>query len=1069
MKRQLMLLLLCLMFITGAYAQDKRVTIHRNNAEIVQVMNDIESQTDYLFVYGQEVNVKTRKSVQADNQKVSTVLNNLFAGTNIGYELKGKHIILSKKTATQKGSTAPNQSTTTKDKKKITGKVVDSNGDPIIGASVFLKGTKQGTVTDIDGNFKLSDVSDCTLIIKYIGFRSQEVNAKIGQRVNVVMEEESSNLNEVVVVGYGTQRREELTSSIATVYSANFLQGENNDAASLIRGKVAGLAVVQADANPLSTSQIILRGITTLKADAQPLIIIDGVPGNINDVSPNDIDQIDVLKDGSAAAIYGTRGTNGVIIITTKKVKGEMPPTIDINSYISTQKISRKLDFLSASEYREKVQEGWQGAIDHGSSTDWMDEILQTPFNQTYSASLKGSTQNTSYIATLDYTSNEGLVKRSNVKVLYPRINVTHRMFGNMLKFEAQLNGYHRTYDIPYNNYVYYGGMAYNPTYSVKNEDGTWNQNGSYAELTNPVALLEETKGENKDTKIKMAGRATLMPFEGMSISILGSKEIDNFFGGYYETKQHSSTTMSGYNGYASRTTSRIQQDLLEITAQYTNTFGNHNVNGLLGYSWNGYNYQYAYMDNRDFPTDDYTYNNMSQGKGLQNGTATEASSQNSNRLVGWFARANYNYANRYFLSASIRYEGSSKFGADHKWGSFPAVSASWNIASEKFMRNVKPVSTLKLRVGYGVTGTVPSSPYMSLSRLDLGGWGWYNGEWINQLKPSGNTNLDLRWEKKKELNIGLDFGFLNDRINGSVDFYRRTTDDLIWDYSVPVPPYVSSTITANAGTIRNTGIEVNINALPIRTKGFEWNTNINFSTNINKLVSLSNDEFIAGAYFDTNTLFAPIQQTSHRLEEGEPIGNFYGYKSVGVDDNGHWLIEGEDGSVKPIAEENARDKQVIGNGLPKWYLNFNNNLRYKWFDLSVTMRGAFGFQILNMPEMFFSSPVGINNNVLKSAFKPKYGKVLASGQDLQYVSYYVQDGDYWKIDNVTLGYTPNLNKVNWIKRLRIYVSVSNLATITGYDGIDPEVNVSGLTPGIDDLFRYPAARTYTVGVNLTF
>lgn len=951
----------------------------------------------------------------------------------------------------------------------LTGKVTDKNGDPIIGASVFLKGTKQGTVTDIDGNFKLSNVKEGTLVINYVGFRSQEVSAKSGQVLNVVMEEESSNLNEVVVIGYGTQRREELTSSIATVNSANFLQGENNDAASLIRGKVAGLTVVQADANPLSSSQIILRGITTLKADAQPLIIIDGVPGNLNDVSPNDIDQIDVLKDGSAAAIYGTRGTNGVIIITTKKVKGETPPTIDINAYVSTQQITRKLDLLTPSEYRKKAQEGWAGALDHGGSTNWMDEILHTPFNQTYTANIKGGTMRTSYIASLDYTSNEGLVKRSKVKVLYPRINVTHRMFGNLLKLEGQLSGYHRTYDIPYNSNIYYSAITYNPTYSARNEDGTWNQSGSDSMHSNPLALLNETKGDNKDTKIKMTGRATLMPLEGLSISALGSKEIDNYFGGYYETKLHASTTMSGYNGYATRTTSRVQQDLLEITAQYTNSFGRHNVNGLLGYSWNNYNYQYAFMSNRDFPSDDFTYNNMAQGQGLQNGKASEASSQNSNRLVGWFARANYNYANRYFLSASIRYEGSSKFGADHKWGSFPAVSASWNIAGEKFMQNIKPVSTLKLRAGYGVTGTVPSSPYMSLSRLNLGGYGWYEGEWINQLKPSGNTNPDLRWEKKKELNIGLDFGFLNDRINGSVDFYRRTTDDLIWDYSVPVPPYVSSTITANAGTIRNTGVEVNINALPVQTKDFEWTTNVNFSTNSNKLVSLSNDEFIAGAYFDTNQLVAPIQQTSHRLEEGEPIGNFYGYKSVGVDDNGHWLIEGEDGSMKPIAEQNARDKQVIGNGLPKWYLNFNNNLRYKWFDLSVTMRGAFGFQILNEPEMFFGSPIGITGNVLKSAFEPKYGKVLASDQELQYVSYYVQDGDYWKIDNVTLGYTPNLSKINWIKRLRLYVSVSNLATITGYDGIDPEVNVSGLAPGIDTMYRYPAARTYTVGVNLTF
>lgn len=953
---------------------------------------------------------------------------------------------------------------------QITGLVLDKNGDPIIGATVQVKGTKQLVVTDLDGKFVIKNAKASTITISYVGFIKKEVQVQPGKSLNITLEEDAKMLNDVVVVGYGTQRKEELTSSVMSVKSDNFLQGENSDAASLIRGKVAGLTVVQSSGNPLSTSEIMLRGITTLKANAAPLVIIDGVPGELNDISPNDIDQIDVLKDGSAAAIYGTRGTNGVIIITTKRTKGEIKPTITVNSYLSTQKIAKRLDMLSASEYREKVKEGYKGAADFGGNTNWLDEILQTPFNQTYSIDLKGGNSTTSYIASLDYTSNEGLVKKSKVQVLYPRINVVHRMWNDLLKIEAQLNGYHRTYGIPYNQYVYQSALLYNPTYTVKNEDGSWNENGSAPLRYNPVSLLEETKGENKYTKIKMYGKATLTPIAGLNITALGSKEINNFFGGYYETKQQSSNKIDGINGLASRTTTRIQNDLLELTASYNNRFDLHSINALVGYSWNNYNYQYAYMENRDFSTDDYTYNNMGQGAGLASGKATMNSSQNSNRLVGYFARANYNYADRYFLSASIRYEGSSKFGSGHKWGSFPAVSAGWNIANEKFMKDVKLISTMKLRLGYGVTGTVPTSSYMSLSRLDLGGYGYYGGQWIKQLKPSGNSNPDLRWEKKKEMNVGLDYGFLNDRINGSIDFYRRTTSDLIWDYSVPVPPYVSGSITANAGTIRNTGLEVNLNLIPVLTKNFEWNSNINFSTNSNKLISLSNDEFIAGSYFDTNTLVAPIQQSSHRIQEGQPIGNFYGYKSVGVDENGHWLIEGADGKAKPISEQNATDKQVIGNGLPKWYLNFNNTFKYKWFDLSITMRGAFGFQILNEPEMFMGSPVALGNgNVLKSAFEPKYGKVLAEDQELQYVSYYVQDGDYWKIDNLTFGYTPNLKSISWIKNLRIYASISNLATITGYKGIDPEVSVSGLAPGIDSQYRYPSARTYTIGINLTF
>lgn len=607
----------------------------------------------------------------------------------------------------------------------ITGVISDINGDPIIGASVMVKGTSKGAITDLDGRFTIKDVKSATLTVSYVGFLSQEVKAQAGKVVTITLKEDSKMLNDVVVVGYGTQRKEELTSSVASVKAENFAQGENNDAASLIRGKVAGLTVVQSNANPLATSEIMLRGITTLKANSAPLVIIDGVPGNLNDVSPNDIEQIDVLKDGSAAAIYGTRGTNGVIIITTKRVKGEVQPTITVNSYISTQQITKKLDMLTADEYRQKVNEGVAGAVDYKGSTNWLNEILQTPFNQTYSVDLKGGSNKTSYIASLEYTSNEGLVKHSKVEVLYPRINVVHRMWGDKLRLEAQLSGYHRTYGIPYDSNVYKGALLYNPTYSLKNEDGTWNEHGSGPLLSNPVARLEEAKGDNKDTKLKMYGKATLTPISGLSFTAMGSKEINNFFGGYYETKQHPSNTINNLNGFASRTTTRIQNDLLELTAQYTNRFNQHSINALAGYSWNNYNYQYAYMENRDFSTDDYTWNNMGQGAGLTKGTAAMGTTQNSSRLVGYFARVNYNYADRYFLSASVRYEGSSKFGTDHKWGAFPAVSGGWNLVNESFMKQVKPVSTLKLRAGYGVTGTVPGSSYMSLSRLDMGGYGY--------------------------------------------------------------------------------------------------------------------------------------------------------------------------------------------------------------------------------------------------------------------------------------------------------------------------------------------------------
>lgn len=419
-----------------------------------------------------------------------------------------------------------------------------------------------------------------------------------------------------------------------------------------------------------------------------------------------------------------------------------------------------------------------------------------------------------------------------------------------------------------------------------------------------------------------------------------------------------------------------------------------------------------------------------------------------------------------------MRHEGSSKFGKDHKWGNFPAISLAWNMKGEQFLNNIQAISTLKLRAGFGITGTEPGSAYISLNSLNMGGYGYYNGQWTNLLRPGGNPNPDLRWEKKEELNIGLDFGFLNDRISGSIDFYNRETKDLIGSYQVPVPPYYSAWITANAGSMRNTGLEVSLNVVPVQNKNLIWDSGINFSTNKNKLLSLSSDKYFSDSYQNAGNTLAPIQQPTHRMQEGEPIGNFYGYKSIDIDEDGHWIIEGADGNPKPISEQQDSDKKVLGNGLPKFYLNWNNTIRYKQVDLSVTMRGAFGFQILNMAEMHYAAPVSLlgGDNVMEKAFDNVYGKrPLAYDQSLQYVSYFVQDGDYWKIDNVTIGYTPKIGKNKWIKSFRIYGSISNLATITGYSGVDPEVSITGQTPGIDDRYRYPSARTFSLGVNLSF
>ena len=1043
------------------------ISLKMNDVSVKKAMMELQTKSGFSFVYIAG-DLDIRKMVTIDANQLDEAINQILKGQNVSYEIQGKNIVIKR---IQELKVANEQ------KIKISGIVKDVNGAPVVGATVKEKGTSNGTITDIDGIFMLEVQENALLDISYIGFKSQQLKVqKGGKALSVILKEDSELLDEVVVIGYGTQRKGEVASSIATVKSENFLKVPSPDAAQMIRGQVPGLAVITPDANPLSSSQLSLRGITTLGQNTTPLILIDGIPGALNSVSPDEIAQIDVLKDGSAAAIYGTRGTNGVILITTKHVNGEMPTTVDVNAYISIQQIVKKLPMMTAGQYREKVaQGGYGGATDYGGDVDWLDEITRTPISQVYNVSLRGGSQTTNYLASLEYRSLEGIIQRSDNQIIYPRIEVTHRMFNDKLRINAGLNGSLKKYfdgadGGGYKTDVYAGAIQFNPTDPVRDENGNWKER-PINDYLNPLALLWETEGENKETALRMFANLAFTPIAGLNIKYTASKNIFNQIRGYYETKQHSSTTKNGKNGYASRGTQSTYETLSELTVQYNKTlFKDHNFTLLGGYSWMKSGYEDYWMQNWDFPSDDYTYNNMSEGQALRDGKANEDSEKRENLLIAYFARLNYNYKGKYILSASIRQEGSTKFGKNYKWGTFPAVSVAWNIVEENFLKDVSSLSALKIRAGFGITGTEPYSPYMSLRSINFNDYAYYDGTWIKSVHPSSNTNPDLRWEKKEELNVGLDVGFFDNRLTGSIDFYRRTTKDLIWEYNVPSPPYLFPTIQANGGSIRNTGVEVSIQVTPVSTKDFQWVTNINYSSNANKLVTLSG-KFVASTYLDTGTTGSPMWQATHRIQEGQPFGNFWGYKSIDIDDDGHWIIEGEDGTPKSINDALPSDKKVLGNGLPKHYVNWNNTFGYKNFDLSRTMRGAFGFQIWNSAAAFHGVPAMFTAgwNVMEKAFDPVFGKrPLAVDQPLAYVSYHIENGDYWKIDNLTLGYTWN-TRWNWLKNIRFFGSVSNLAVITGYSGIDPETPVNGMYPGIDNRYRYPSARTYTIGMSFKF
>lgn len=961
---------------------------------------------------------------------------------------------------------------------KVTGKVKDSTGEPIIGASVVVKGnTTLGTITDIDGNFSLDAPQKSVLVISYIGYMTQEVETAGKKALTVVLKEDTQALDEVVVIGYGTQRKGDVTSSVASVKSDNFVKGAVKDVGQLIQGKVAGLAITNPSGDPTGGTQIKLRGTNTIGgANTDPLVLIDGIPGDLSTVAPEDVESVDVLKDGSAAAIYGTRGTNGVILITTKQAKGADINQVEYNGYISTSAISKKLDMLTASEFRTLYPEQ-----DHGADTDWLDEITRTPLTHVHNVLFQGGNSQTNYIANLNYANRQGIMLKSDFESFQGRIEVTHRMFDNKLRIKLGLFGKQGQYESTSSGGSFRGG-AYsqatrrNPTDPVRNEDGSWYENLSKFEYENPVALLEECSGNVKRNELRFNTNIVYNPIEDLTLTAVASYARQNMNNGYEETMNHISATRDGFTGWSSVNAWTRMEKLLELTAQYKKKINAHNFSVLGGYSYVETDYESISVSNYGFQ-DDYFggWHNIGIGSALKDGKAGVGSGKSASNLIGFFGRATYSFDDKYLLMASLRYEGASQlWGTDNEWGLFPSISLGWRITGEKFMQNQKVFDDLKLRVGYGVTGSQPSEAFLGVAMLKYDKYAYVNGQWVQTIVPASNPNPDLRWEEKKETNIGLDWSSLGGRLSGTVDYYDRKVDGLLYDYAVPTPPNLVNTTKANGGTMRNKGFEFLVSAVPVRNKNWEWGTTVTWSVNSNKLESLSGSVFKSDYdYFNTGSVeYSGQVDGSHRVQEGEPIGNFYGFKVVDVDDEGYWIYEDRNGervNYKDFGHA-PEDKHVIGNGLPKWYAGWNNNLRYKNFDLSVTMRGAFGFQIINGARMNYENTKNSRyENRISSVNRKVFGKTTLSKQvEPEFNSYYVEDGDYWKIDNITLGYTfPKLGR--YVKYLRLYASVLNAFTFTGYEGIDPEVSTSGLTPGYDTRDRYPSVRSFTFGLNVKF
>ena len=962
--------------------------------------------------------------------------------------------------------------------KAISGKVVDSKGESIIGANIMEKGTSNGTITDFDGNFSLNVSAKSVLQISYIGYKTQEIPvSQLKAGAVITLKKDTEVMDEVVVIGYGTQRKGDVTSAIASVKAEDFTVGKVGDAADLIKGKVAGLSIAKGSGDPNATSAIRLRGVISVNGSTTPLILIDGVEGDLSTVAPENIEAIDVLKDASAAAIYGTRGANGVILITTKTGKREAHTTASYSGYVSASQFGKKLDFMTA----EDVRAGKTNFTDKGYDTDWLDAISRTGFTHNHNFNISGGTKQTTYSADFTYRKEDGVIMNTYAEDIRMRFDVSHWMLNDMLK--VNLNTVKKWHKNSATNAtatdqsnIYRQAIARNPTAPIYNEDGSYNEDFGVNYYYNPVGMLEERLGNYTYEETRAAGNITFEPIKGWQTNLMLATSRFGAHDKGYNTSDYYGNQLNQWTGYAYHTNSESFQNNLELTSKYDLNVGKHRMNAMVGYSYQYYKYEQNYANNYNFPTDFFQWNNLGIGQALKEGKAGMGSSASENTLIGFFARVSYAYDNRYNLLVSVRREGSSKFGDNNKWGTFPSASLGWTISNEEFMKGITWLNNLKLRAGFGITGVIPNDPYISLTKYAYGSSYYYSdGKWLPGLSVSSNPNPDLRWEKSTEFNVGLDWSVLDNRLGGSIDVYNKKTTDLLFWYTVPTPPNLFNSTLANAGSVRNQGIEVAVNAVPVRTKDFEWKTVVTVSANKNKLLSLSNDMYESNSFMDTGGLGEPISISTHRMEEGRALGEFYGLKSVGVSENGLFLIEKPDGEVVEFSNDQLKNdeyRQYLGSGLPKVYLGWTNNLSYKNWDLSMQFTSQLGFKILNEPRAFYENN-SIAYNRLKSVEEAPYGGqyTLSSSQPQTFVSYYLEDGDFLKLTNLTIGYTFPIKKNNkYIKGVRAYLSGDNLFCITGYSGLDPELsNWYPTSAGIDARDKYPSIRSFTFGLNLTF
>lgn len=965
---------------------------------------------------------------------------------------------------------------------KVTGTVTDKSGEPAIGVNVLEKGTTNGCITDIDGKFSLNVKKGATLVFSFIGYATQEV--VVDKNVlNIVLAEDSELLDEVVVIGYGSMTRKDVTSSITTVKADKLNVGTYSDPAQLLQGKVPGLTIVQSSDPNGGTASITLRGASSLRSGAamEPYYVIDGVPGmSLAMVAPDDIESIDVLRDATATAIYGSKAANGVIIVTTKKGKSGKA-TVNYNGYVAMDNVLKNLDMMSASELRAYAKaHDFTIDNDFGADTDWQKEVQRTAISHNHNVSISGGTDDTQYNASINYQEKQGIIRGTDMDRLIGRAFVQTKALNDRLTLSFNVNASvtnNHSVETGKDGVSVYDAMNYySPLVPVRNENGGWTEYQGVSQNYNPLSIINEDRHDHETKKLQGTAKAALDIVDGLVWNASVSYQNEQFLWSDYNSQN---SQIVKKNGKAHRHTTSDHRKVFETYLNYDKTFNDiHKIGLMAGYSWEESSTADGYgLSVYDFYNDNLGYMNMGVANKMDISDIW-ASAESVLRMISFYGRLNYSYKSKYLLQATIRRDGSSAFGKNNRWATFPSGSLAWRVTEEEFMKDQNLFDDLKFRVGYGVSGnSLGFDAYTAQPIYGATGWFSYtdaNGNTADYrtLGATRNANPDLKWETTSMFNIGVDFSVLSGRLSGTIEYYSKKTKDLIYDYPVSTNRYPYGWMTANVGEISNKGIEFTINATPVKTKNFEWSTTMNLSHNKNEVVKLSNDLYSVKYIDQANPNVGGFTGVNtQRIMEGEAIGTFYMWEWAGYNEAGVSVFNeyDEDGNLVGTTDSpQDKDRRKVGCAQPKWTLGWNNTLNYKNWSLTAFFQGVFGNKILNSTRAQYNNVTNlkVGKNGLREIIdlnKPNDTNAHAPSDR------YLENGSYLRLSTLSLSY--NFGKIgNWLNNVKVTATCNNVFTLTGYDGRDPEINLGGITPGIDSRETYyPRTRTFMLGLNVNF